>query len=141
MKNSEDLRDRYKDFILFKRVLIHLKPYSGLVSLAVLLLLAVSILNLTGPYLTKIVIDDNIKEGNINGLDVIAAIYFAVLIFSFIFQFFQTYFMQYIGQKVMFDLRSQVFSHLHKMSFSYFDKNSFFLYLKDLCLVILLCYR
>ena len=123
MNNSEDLRDRYKDLILFKRVLIHLKPYSGLVSIAVLLLLAVSILNLTGPYLTKIVIDDHIKEGNINGLDVIAAIYFAVLIFSFIFQFFQTYLMQYIGQKVMFDLRSQVFSHLHKMSFSYFDKN------------------
>ena len=123
MNNSEDLRDRYKDLILFKRVLIHLKPYSRLVSLAVFLLLAVSILNLTGPYLTKIVIDDHIKEGNINGLDVIAAIYFSVLIFSFIFQFFQTYLMQYIGQKVMFDLRSQVFSHLHKMSFSYFDKN------------------
>jgi len=123
MNNSEDLRDRYKDLILFKRILIHLKPYSGLVSLTVLLLLAVSILNLTGPYLTKIVIDDHIKEGNINGLDVIAAIYFAVLIFSFIFQFFQTYLMQYIGQKVMFDLRSQVFSHLHKMSFAYFDKN------------------
>ena len=123
MNTSEDLRDRYKDLILFKRVLVHLKPYSRLVSLAVLLLLAVSILNLTGPYLTKIVIDDHIKEGNINGLDVIAAIYFAVLIFSFIFQFFQTYLMQYIGQKVMFDLRSQVFSHLHKMSFSYFDKN------------------
>ena len=61
MKNSEDLRDRYKDFILFKRVLIHLKPYSSLVILAVLLLLAVSVLNLTGPYLTKIVIDDHIK--------------------------------------------------------------------------------
>ena len=123
MNKSEDLRDQYKDLILFKRVLVHLKPYWRLVSLAVLLLLAVSILNLTGPYLTKIVIDDHIKEGNINGLDVIAAIYFAVLIFSFIFQFFQTYLMQYIGQKVMFDLRSQVFSHLHKMSFSYFDKN------------------
>ena len=123
MNNSEDLRDRYKDLILFKRVLIHLKPYSSLVILAILLLLAVSILNLSGPYLTKIVIDDHIKEGNINGLDVVAAIYFAVLIFSFIFQFFQTYLMQYIGQKVMFDLRSQVFSHLHKMSFSYFDKN------------------
>ena len=123
MNKSEDLRDRYKDLILFKRVLVHLKPYWRLVSLAVLLLLAVSILNLTGPYLTKIVIDDHIKEGNINGLDVIAAIYFAVLIFSYIFQFFQTYLMQYIGQKVMFDLRSQVFSHLHKMSFSYFDKN------------------
>jgi len=57
------------------------------------------------------------------GLDVIAAIYLSVLVFSFIFQFCQTYLMQFIGQKVMFDLRSKVFAHLHKMSFSYFDKN------------------
>ena len=123
MNNSEDLKDKYKDWVLFKRVLIHLKPYWRLVALAVVLLLAVSLLNLAGPYLTKIVIDDHIKEGDMNGLDVIAAIYFGVLVFSFIFQFFQTYLMQYIGQKVMFDLRSKVFAHIHKMSFSFFDKN------------------
>lgn len=114
---------RYKDWILFKRVLVHLKPYSSLVALAILLLLAVSVLNLTGPYLTKVVIDDHIKAGDLKGLDVIAAVYLSVLVFSFIFQFCQTYLMQVIGQKVMFDLRSKVFAHLHKMSFSYFDRN------------------
>ena len=114
---------RYKDWILFKRVLVHLKPYSSLVALAILLLLAVSVLNLTGPYLTKVVIDDHIKTGDLKGLDVIAAVYLLVLVFSFIFQFCQTYLMQVIGQKVMFDLRSKVFAHLHKMSFSYFDRN------------------
>ena len=114
---------RYKDWVLFKRVLVHLKPYSSLVALAILLLLAVSVLNLTGPYLTKVVIDDHIKAGDLKGLDVIAAVYLLVLVFSFIFQFCQTYLMQVIGQKVMFDLRSKVFAHLHKMSFSYFDRN------------------
>jgi ATP-binding cassette, subfamily B, multidrug efflux pump len=118
---SED--HRYKDWVLFKRVLVHLKPYSSLVALAILLLLAVSVLNLAGPYLTKVVIDDYIKAGDMKGLDVIAAVYLSVLIFSFIFQFCQTYLMQMIGQRVMFDLRSKVFSHLHKMSFSYFDRN------------------
>ncbi len=114
---------RYRDWVLFKRVLVHLKPYSSLVALAILLLLAVSVLNLTGPYLTKVVIDDHIKAGDLKGLDVIAAVYLLVLVFSFIFQFSQTYLMQVIGQKVMFDLRSKVFAHLHKMSFSYFDRN------------------
>ena len=114
---------RYKDWVLFKRVLVHLKPYSSLVALAILLLLVVSILNLAGPYLTKVVIDDHIKAGDLKGLDVIAAVYFSVLVFSFIFQFCQTYLMQVIGQKVMFDLRSKVFAHLHKVSFSYFDRN------------------
>ena len=114
---------RYRDWVLFKRVLVHLKPYSSLVALAILLLLAVSVLNLAGPYLTKVVIDDHIKAGDLKGLDVIAAVYLSVLVFSFIFQFCQTYLMQVIGQKVMFDLRSKVFAHLHKMSFSYFDRN------------------
>ncbi len=121
MLHSED--HKYKDWVLFKRVLVHLKPYSSLVALAVLLLLAVSVLNLAGPYLTKVVIDDHIKAGDMKGLDVIAAVYLAVLVFSFLFQFCQTYLMQVIGQKVMFDLRSKVFAHLHKMSFSYFDRN------------------
>jgi len=121
MLHSED--HRYKDWVLFKRVLVHLKPYSGLVALAILLLLAVSVLNLAGPYLTKVVIDDHIKAGDLKGLDVIAAVYLSVLVFSFIFQFCQTYLMQVIGQRVMFDLRSKVFAHLHKMSFSYFDRN------------------
>ena len=123
MNQSEDLIDRYKGWMLFKRILLHVKPYSSLVILAIGLLLAVSILNLAGPYLTKIVIDDHITARDMSGLDMIAAIYLTVLVCSFIFQFCQTYVMQYIGQKVMFDLRSKVFVHLHKMSFSYFDKN------------------
>jgi len=121
MLHSED--HRYKDWVLFKRVLVHLKPYSSLVALAILLLLAVSVLNLAGPYLTKVVIDDHIKTDDMKGLDVIAAVYLSVLVLSFIFQFCQTYLMQIIGQRVMFDLRAKVFAHLHKMSFSYFDKN------------------
>jgi ATP-binding cassette, subfamily B, multidrug efflux pump len=119
----ENLKDQYLDWGLFKRVLGYLKPYSQLVVLAIFLLLGVSVLNLSGPYLTKIVIDDYIQTSDYDGLDVIAGLYLAVLIFSFVFQFFQNYLMQYIGQKVMFDLRSKVFAHLHKMSFTFFDKN------------------
>ena len=123
MNQGEDLIDRYKGWMLFKRILFYVKPYTGLVVLAIALLLTVSILNLAGPYLTKIVIDDHITARDMSGLDMIAVIYLTVLVCSFLFQFCQTYVMQYIGQKVMFDLRSKVFAHLHKMSFSYFDKN------------------
>ena len=58
MDRSEDLKDRYKDWVLFKRVLVHLRPYAIWVTIAIFLLLAVSLLNLTGAYLTIIVIDD-----------------------------------------------------------------------------------
>ncbi|MBC8287985.1 MAG: ABC transporter ATP-binding protein [Nitrospinae bacterium] len=119
----ENMSDRYREWVLFKRVLAYLRPYGQWVVLAILLLLGVSLLNLAGPYLTKIVIDDYIKVSDFKGLDVVAGLYLAVLIASFVFQFLQNYLMQYIGQKVMFDLRSKVFAHLHKMSFSYFDRN------------------
>ena len=121
--SMENMKDRYREWVLFKRVLVYLKPYAQWVALAIFLLLGVSLFNLAGPYLTKVVIDDYIKVSDFEGLDVVAGLYLAVLITSFVFQFFQSYLMQYIGQKVMFDLRSKVFAHLHRMSFSYFDKN------------------
>ena len=121
--SMENMKDRYREWVLFKRVLVYLKPYAQWVALAIFLLLGVSLFNLAGPYLTKVVIDDYIKVSDFEGLDVVAGLYLAVLITSFVFQFCQSYLMQYIGQKVMFDLRSKVFAHLHRMSFSYFDKN------------------
>lgn len=120
---GEDLRDRYTDWPLFKRIVIYLWPYRIWVVLAIVLLFGVSLFNLAGPYLTKIVIDDFIKPGNFAGLDVIALIYLGVLLGSFAFQFAQTYLMHFIGQKVMYDLRTQVFAHIHKMSFRFFDRN------------------
>jgi len=120
---KENLENKYYDWPLFKRILGYLRPYRFLVAVSLLLLLAVSLLGLAGPYLTKVAIDDYIRSGRYEGLDRIALIYIAVLAGAFIFQFLQYTTMQYIGQKVMFDLRTQVFAHLHKMSFRYFDRN------------------
>ena len=120
---EENLEDRYTDWPLFRRIVSYLRPYLGLVVVSLLLLLAVSMLNLAGPYLTKVAIDDFIRPGRVEGLDRIALIYIAVLGAAFTCQFFQYMTMQYIGQRVMFDLRTQVFAHLHKMSFRFFDRN------------------
>ena len=75
----ENLKDRYRDWVLFKRVLVYLKPYGQWVALAIFLLLGVSLLNLVGPYLTKIVIDDYIKTSDYEGLDVIAGLYLSLI--------------------------------------------------------------
>src|SRR5207302_1924485 len=57
------------------------------------------------------------------GIAQIAAIYVALLVATFFLEFLQTYFMQWTGQKVMFDLRSQIFRHLQQMNVGFFDKN------------------
>ncbi len=120
---EESLEDKYYDWPLFKRILGYLRPYRPLVAVSLLLLLGVSLLNLAGPFLTKVAIDDFIQVGQLEGLDRIALIYLAVLVGAFVCQFLQYMTMQYIGQRVMFDLRTQVFAHLHKMSFRFFDRN------------------
>ena len=46
-----------------------------------------------------------------------------LLVFSFLLDYLQIYFMQWAGQMVMFDLRSQIFRHLQRMHIGFYDKN------------------
>ncbi len=121
--HQESLRDGLRDWVLFKRLVVYLKPYQTLVLLAVFFLFCVSLLSLSGPFLTKIAIDDYIAVSDLEGLNEIALIYLVVLGVGFVCQFIQTYLMQYIGQKVMYDLRTETFAHMHRMSFKFFDRN------------------
>jgi len=57
------------------------------------------------------------------GITQIAALYLFSLLFTFLLELLQTYLMQWTGQKVMFDMRSQIFRHLQLMSPAFFDHN------------------
>src|SRR3989338_2556714 len=108
---------------LMRRLLKFFKPYQNQLALSLILLVAVSILQLSGPYLTKISIDDHIVKDDWEGLSLIMIIYFALLLLSFILQYIQIYIMQIIGQKTMYDIRICLFSHIQKMSLSFFNRN------------------
>src|SRR5579864_7177983 len=53
----------------------------------------------------------------------IAANYVGLITFSFLLEYLQTYLMQWAGQMVMFDLRSEIFRHLQRMHIGFYDKN------------------
>ncbi len=57
------------------------------------------------------------------GVTQIASIYLGALVLSYLLEFVQTYLMQWTGQKVMFDMRSQIFRHIQRMHVSFFDRN------------------
>jgi ATP-binding cassette, subfamily B, multidrug efflux pump len=120
---GESLEDRYLDWALFRRILSYLLPFRSWVILSILLLLIVSVLNLAGPYLTKLAIDDHIAVNNIEGLDKIALMYFGILVAAFACQFAQIWLLQWIGQRVMYGMRTEIFTHMHRLPFRYFDKN------------------
>ncbi|MCK5127889.1 MAG: ABC transporter ATP-binding protein [candidate division Zixibacteria bacterium] len=106
-----------------RRLLTYLKPYKARVFWSTVLLFIVTALQLTGPVLMQIAIDDYISVGDNDGLTRIALLYLGVLIAAFILGYIQFYSMQVIGQSVMCDIRMQTFKHLQKMHLGFFDKN------------------
>ena len=121
--DDDKLEGKVYDRQLFSRLSEYGKPYWHLIVLAVLFILIGMSFELLGPYLTKVAVDQYILPGNFKGLLLIIGLYLGVLFGNFIFDYFQIMVMQYIGQKVMLDLRQQIFSHLQRLQQQFFDKN------------------
>ncbi len=123
MTEQDDAFDRRYDSALLRRLLTYLRPYRGLTALAVTLLLAGAGLALVGPALTQRAIDVAIPAGDTGLLGTLAALFVVALLLDFAVEYGQTLLTAYIGQRVMYDLRMQIFSHLQRLSISFFDRN------------------
>jgi ATP-binding cassette, subfamily B, multidrug efflux pump len=136
MQEEEVLGKAY-DARLMKRLLTYLHPYRWQVAVAIVSIVLKSGADVLGPYLTKVAIDKYLanhteahslldrflSSSPMTGIAQITAMYIGLLLFSFLLEFAQTYIMQWTGQKVMFDLRAQIFRHLQRLHISFFDKN------------------
>src|ERR1700726_3333532 len=137
MAQEEEILGKAYDSRLMRRLLTYLRPYRWQVTIALASIIVKSFCDVLGPYLTKVAIDRYLaptKESSsgmwswlsprpLAGIGQIAAVYVGLLLLTFVFEFLQTYFKQWTGQKVMFDLRSQIFRHLQRMHVAFYDKN------------------
>src|SRR5947209_4547872 len=151
--HEEEILGKAYDSRLMKRLLTYLRPYGWQVAVSLIAILLRAILDVLGPVLTAIAIDKYLAHGILNskfvepwtganplswltrrldpwlspeplvGIAQIAAVYVSMVVIGFFLEYAQTYFMQWTGQKVMFDLRSQIFRHLQHMHIGFFDKN------------------
>src|ERR1051325_5872584 len=122
MQEEEVLGKAY-DSRLMRRLITYLRPYKRYVALALALILLESSLEVAFPWLTKIAIDGYIATANLAGLATVAAVYVCLLVLRFFCASAETYVLQNTGQKIMYDMRMQVFRHLHTLSPSFYDKN------------------
>ena len=120
---EEEILGKAYDSRLMKRLLKYLRPYRLQIFMAIILLLFSAAIQLAGPFLVKIAIDNYIAKGLMDGLLIIATAYLVVLAFEFLTIYLQRYLTQWIGQHVMFDIRMQIFSHLQNLPLTFFDKN------------------
>src|SRR6202162_3534202 len=136
-QEEEEVLGKAYDSRLMARLLKYLRPYRWQVAIALISIVLKSFADVLGPYLTKVAIDRYLAPAEglslgfwswlsphaITGIAQIAVIYVGLLVFSFVLEFLQTYFMQWTGQKIMFDLRRQIFRHLQRLHVAFFDKN------------------
>jgi len=120
---DDELTGKVYDRTLLRRMFMYTRPFKKIVAFSVFMLIIGSFLQLLAPYLTKEAIDIYINSDNLEGLNQIILLYFGVVIAVFVVQYAQTYITQLLGQKLMYDLRSDIFGHLQKLSLSFFDKN------------------
>lgn len=106
-----------------RRLLGYLRPHRRAVVVALVSIIGYSVLQLAQPYLTKLAIDDHITPGNLEGLDRIAFAFLVVLVGSFILEYLQTFTMQMMGQRIMYDLRMQIYRHLQRLDVRFYDRN------------------
>lgn len=131
MHEEEALGKAY-DAHLMRRLMEYMRPYKWRVIFALTLTLAVTPLELAPPKLFQEAVDRYIVPAGHHvvgmsaarrGLVIISLIYLLVLIFDFLAQYVQIRIMQRVGQQTMYDMRREIFSHLQKLSMSYYDRN------------------
>src|SRR6266700_457738 len=138
MAQEEEVLGKAYDSRLMKRLLGYLRPYTWQVVVAVVSIILKAGADVVGPYLTKTAVDKYLSSTSATnhsfldpflsatplvGIAQLASVYLGLLLISFGLEFTQTYLMQWTGQKVMFDLRSQIFRHLQRMHIGFFDRN------------------
>ena len=123
MHHEEEVLGKAYDAALMRRLLGYLRPYNFQAALALAAIISGSVLQLAQPYLMKLAIDRYIAAGDFSGVNVIAVVFLLVLVASFALEYLQTWLLQMTGQRIMFDLRMQIYRHLQKLDLQFYDRN------------------
>jgi ATP-binding cassette subfamily B protein len=121
-EEEDDLRSGYEGRVL-RRLGTYMKPYKWLLLLVLAGVIIASLLQTAGPFIVRRAIDDQIQKNTTDQLGLLVLAYVGTLIGVFVLQFAQTMLVTYIGQRVMMDMRLELFTHVQKMSIGFFDRN------------------
>jgi len=118
-----EIVDKQLDTRLIKRLLDYVAPYTVAAAVCVFVLLLAVAAGLVRPYLIKVAVDSGMKPGDADKLNLVTMLLFGSVLLEFSLRYVERYLTRWIGQRVAYDLRISTFSHLQKLSLSFFDKN------------------
>jgi ATP-binding cassette subfamily B protein len=144
-KADDDPVGKVYDGRLMRRLGRYLLPYWWQAAISAVAVTLKSMSDVAGPFLVMVGVDHyfpnashaaansfgsatwltrHLSTDPTSGITQLAAIYFALQISSYLFEFIQTYLMQWTGQKIMFDLRRDIFTHMQHMHVGFFDTHA-----------------
>jgi ATP-binding cassette subfamily B protein len=150
-KSEDEIAGKVYDARLMRRLGRYLRPYWIQAAISTLAISLKSLCDVAGPFLIMVAIDRyfpadsrsalsanllargmgtqnaltrRLSNDPMQGITQLAEVYLAVLLAAYLFQFIQTYLMQWTGQKLMFDLRREIFRHMQLMHIGFFDENA-----------------
>ncbi len=121
--HDEEVLGKAYDAALMRRLLGYFWPYRLHAALALASIVCASVLQLAQPYLMKLAIDRYIATADLAGLDRIALAFLAILLGSFLLEYLQTWVLQMTGQRIMFDMRMEIYGHLQRIDVQFYDRN------------------
>ena len=141
-KSDDEVSGKAYDGRLMRRLAGYLGPYRWQSTVSVIAVILKAASDVVGPYLVKVGLDryltakatvgtvstnwlaKRLSDDPFTGLGQLAALYMGALLLAYAFEFTQTYLMQWTGQKVMFDLRREIFRHMQRMHIGFFDNHA-----------------
>jgi ATP-binding cassette subfamily B multidrug efflux pump len=121
--HEEEALGKAYDARLMRRLLRYLRPHMGLVALALVVLLLGAGMAIVGPWITQLVIDEAIPNGDLGQLRFLALLFFGSVFLGFALQYAQAVITTWLGQSVMYDLRREIFQKLQRADLRFYDKN------------------
>ncbi|HYG79217.1 MAG TPA: ABC transporter ATP-binding protein, partial [Pyrinomonadaceae bacterium] len=121
--HEEEAIGKTYDWQVTRRLLRYLKPYLRALLPALGLTLVLNLLRILQPKFTQYAIDWYITPGDIGGLKWLALVFLAVLIVTFGLSYLQAVLLESVGQRVMYDLRSELYRKLQRQEVAYYDRN------------------
>jgi ATP-binding cassette subfamily B multidrug efflux pump len=121
--DDDEILGKAYDATLVRRLGVFVAPYWRRLALATALMFGGAAVELAPPFLVKQAIDGPIAARDPSGVLPIFGVYIVALLTAFGFRYGQTYIVQSVGQQVMVDIRTRIFSHIQRMSLAFFDRN------------------
>ncbi|UCG24321.1 MAG: ABC transporter ATP-binding protein [Chloroflexota bacterium] len=123
-EEDDDTLGKAYDGRLVRRLLSQTKPYKGRLAVAIVLMIATSLLSIAGPWIIGKAIDEGVEAGDLGRLRYWSILFLLFAVGEWLSNRQRIAIMAYVGTKVVADIRSELFRHLQSLSLSFYNRYS-----------------